>query len=265
MKRLDFIYCMTITYSEPVSNCHYTLKCVPADMDRQRIESLKIEVMPENYRSRGQDSFGNQMVYGTIEKAHDVFSCRVCGTAVTGCADSNRQRKGELPGMYLNLRGLTAAGKELESYCGELAKKLAGRTDGTPYGQAVKLMQCLYEDFRYEKNCTNVTTTSEDAWRLKRGVCQDYAHILISLCRMNRIPARYAAGFMLGEGESHAWVEVLWEGKWYGLDPTNNQLVNEDYIYVGIGRDAADCALNRGIVVGGGQQCQQVAVAVKEI
>lgn len=265
MKKLDFYYRMAITYSEPVSNCRYTLKCVPRDTDRQKIKQLQIELQPENRWSSGRDSFGNEMIYGSIEAFHDIFCCTVTGIAETGWAESEQQKKEEVPGMYRYLHGLALAGDGLKAYNRQISGKFSGRGAGNDYEQAVEIMNCLYKDFHYEKNCTSVKTTAEEAWQLKRGVCQDYAHILISLCRMNRIPARYAAGFMLGEGESHAWVEVLWEGKWYGLDPTNNLLVSEDYIRLGIGRDAADCALNKGIVMGGGMQCQQIAVVVKEI
>ena len=95
-------------------------------------------------------------------------------------------------------------------------------------------------------------------------VRQDYAQILIALCHLEKIPARYVAGMMIGEGASHAWVEICQDGIWYGLDPTNNKLVDDDYIKLSHGRDASDCLINRGVIVGGGEQTQDIKVHVWE-
>ena len=111
---------------------------------------------------------------------------------------------------------------------------------------------------------TGVQTTAEEAWQLGTGVCQDYAHIYVTLLRMRGIPARYVCGMMLGEGESHAWAEVLCGGRWVGFDPTNDRPVLNHYIKLGHGRDAADCAINRGLMWSGGAQWQNISVCVQE-
>ena len=69
-------------------------------------------------------------------------------------------------------------------------------------------------------------------------------------------------GMMVGEGETHAWVEVYHEGSWYGVDPTNNRLADENYIIISRGRDFADCGINRGLLTGGGMQTQTVSLKV---
>ena len=126
-------------------------------------------------------------------------------------------------------------------------------------------MQRLYKDYVYEAGVTNVETTAEEAFNLGRGVCQDYAHIFISLCRLGGIPARYVTGFMIGEGQSHAWAEILFGDKWIGMDPTNNLLIDDNYIKLSHGRDAADCKINLGIMIGGGEQAQQIKVSVTKL
>ena len=68
-----------------------------------------------------------------------------------------------------------------------------------------------------------------------------------------------------GEGASHAWVEILSDGKWYGLDPTNNVVVSDEHIKIGVGRDAKDCEINRGIIIGGGNQTLTICVNVEEV
>ena len=125
-------------------------------------------------------------------------------------------------------------------------------------------MDKLYQDFSYVPKTTNVQTTAEEAWNLGKGVCQDYAHIYISLLRMAHVPARYVCGMITGEGASHAWAEALCNGRWIAFDPTNNCLVLNNYIKSCDGRDASDCAINRGIMWGGGAQEQKISVVVEE-
>lgn len=97
----------------------------------------------------------------------------------------------------------------------------------------------------------------------REGVCQDYSHILLSLCRMERIPARYVVGMLVGEGLSHAWVEVYESGRWIALDPTNNLVVDDEHIRISVGRDYGDCTMNQGIFVGQTTQTQEVKVFVE--
>ena len=125
-------------------------------------------------------------------------------------------------------------------------------------------MHKLHQDLSYEKGVTTFQTTAEEAMKLKKGVCQDYAHILIALLRMMRIPARYVVGMMIGEGFSHAWVEMEADGRWYGLDPTNDVFVGENYIKISHGRDYNDCIVNKGVFTGMASQKQDISVIVCE-
>lgn len=265
MKKLHFDYYMQISYSELVAKCHYTIKCIPPETDRQHLEHLIIEMKPENRISRGEDSFGNQMLYGSVNEEHDEFHFRIVGDVTTGMKEYECIGNECIAGMYRYPSGLTPPGHLLQSYYESLQSSLGLGTDSTDFDKGTALMHRLYQDFRYEKNVTNVATTAEKAWELGRGVCQDYAHILIVLCRLAGIPARYVAGMLIGEGYSHAWVEILSEGRWYALDPTNDIVVTDSHIKLGIGRDAADCLINRGVLKGGGSQSQTIKVCVREI
>lgn len=135
----------------------------------------------------------------------------------------------------------------------------------TARDQCIRIMNSLHNDFIYEKNVTDINTDAESAWRAGRGVCQDFAHIYITLLRLAGIPARYVCGLIDGEGESHAWVESLIDGVWTGFDPTNNCEASGTYIKLSIGRDASECAVNRGIVMGGGAQTQLISAQVCEV
>ncbi len=127
---------------------------------------------------------------------------------------------------------------------------------------AISLMHRLHKDFSYQKAATDVTTTAEQAFLRGAGVCQDYAHIFISLLRLAGIPARYVTGMLQGEGESHAWVEAALGKYWYGLDPTNDCTVAAAHIKIGAGRDFADCRISQGIFFGCGSISQQQIVQV---
>lgn len=261
MKKLHFDYCMQLAYSEQVQKCHFTIKCIPQDTDRQKIEELQIEIEPKDSMQTGLDSFGNKMLFGNVMEEHDRFYFRITGTIRTGLAPYETVGNENILGAYRYPSGLTVPGKGLTAYF----ESLDLIQEKSAYEKGVYLMHKLYEDFSYEKNVTGVNTTAEEAWQLGKGVCQDYAHILIALCRLADIPARYVAGMLTGEGFSHAWTEILSEDKWYALDPTNNCIVTDSHIKIGIGRDASDCQINRGVMTGGGQQTQDIRVTVTEL
>ena len=106
---------------------------------------------------------------------------------------------------------------------------------------------------------TSVKTTAPEALAAGRGVCQDFAHVMLSLCHLVKLPARYVSGHLTGEGGSHAWVEVLHpqpdrRGRWMaeGWDPTNNRRTNANYLVVAVGRDYSDAAPLSGTYDGKG-------------
>ena len=125
-------------------------------------------------------------------------------------------------------------------------------------------MQAVHDALSYEPGTTTVRTTAAQAFALGHGVCQDYSHVMLAVLRAAGIPARYAAGMLLGEGESHAWVEVLYQGNWYAFDPTNCVAVTDQHIKLSHGRDSDDCAINRGVFMGFGQQQTEISVIVTE-
>ncbi|TDH26079.1 transglutaminase family protein [Segetibacter sp. 3557_3] len=135
-------------------------------------------------------------------------------------------------------------------------------------GQA--LSSYVYNNFNYQKGVTNVETPTEEVWRLKAGVCQDFAHILLVFLRMYDIPARYISGYicpkdkeMRGEGATHAWVEAHIPGYgWLGLDPTNNCIVNDRHVRLAVGRNFYDCTPVKGTYKGSGEHTLEVSVEI---
>ena len=141
----------------------------------------------------------------------------------------------------------------------------------TPMQTGVILSEYVYNNFVYQKGITNVETKTEDVWKLKAGVCQDFAHILLVFLRMFEIPSRYISGYicpkdkeMRGEGATHAWVEahIPYYG-WLGLDPTNNCIVNDQHVRLAVGRNFSDCTPVKGTYKGSGQHTLEVSVEIK--
>ncbi len=135
------------------------------------------------------------------------------------------------------------------------------------------LMKALHGRVAFDTDPTHTGTSAAEAFALGRGVCQDFAHAMLSLLRSAGIPARYVSGYLhteeeaLGEtvrGESHAWVEV-WNGGWEGLDPTNDRTVGAAHVLVARGRDYADVPPLKGIYAGGASQGLGVDVEITQL
>ncbi|MDR1877888.1 MAG: transglutaminase family protein [Flavobacteriaceae bacterium] len=140
----------------------------------------------------------------------------------------------------------------------------------TPLKEAIKLMEFIFDNFKYLKGVTTVESTLDEVWNLKAGVCQDFAHVLLAMLRSLGIPARYVSGYicpnkngMRGEGATHAWVEayIPFYG-WLGLDPTNNCIVSDLHVRLAVGRNFLDCSPVRGTFKGVSQQRLEVGVSV---
>lgn len=261
MKELHFEYRMSLTFDSPVENHRFTLKCIPRSNERQEISNLTVTVYPKEFLSYAEDSFGNSCIYGHAEGRHDHFSVDVTGNARTGLSPSEAAREDHLIGIYKYQTQYTAPGPCIQAF----AKRLSFGAHVSPYEKALAYMKELYGSFQYVQGITGIHTTAEQAMALGKGVCQDYSHILLSLCRMENIPSRYVVGMLMGEGLSHAWVEICDGGRWIALDPTNDLIVDDQHIRISTGRDYKDCTINQGIFVGQTSQVQTIKVSVKEV
>ncbi len=263
MKRFHFYYSMREDYSEEVSRCYFTIKCVPRTDARQRIEAMKFAFVPGASWQTGRDAFGNDQLWGVCDTPHTRYEFHTEGQAVTGLADYEEEADGSQLPLFRVPHGLNVPGPSILAYHRNWMEELSQA--GSPMAKALLLTHALHRDLVYTPASTTMDTTAEEAMAQGRGVCQDYAHILISLLHLEKIPARYVTGMIPGEGASHAWVEVLQDGRWYGVDPTNDGTAAEDHIRIGVGRDARDCMINRGILFGGGRHTQKVLVRVTEL
>lgn len=260
MKFLHFSYDMKIYFDTPVREHHFTVKCVPVSDENQEIKDLQVQIEPNNFLSEGRDSYGNYCIYGYEKAEHALFSIHVEGDALTGLAQARKAPDAVQAAPFKYQTKLTEPGEKIKDFHAQLRMNKRMRA----LDKALAFSRGIYETLEYVPGATDVNTTAEQAMALKKGVCQDYAHILLSLCRMEKIPARYVVGFLKGEGASHAWVEVLTEDGIFALDPTNNTLVKDEHIKVSCGRDYGDCAINYGVFTGNASQKREICVVVKE-
>lgn len=258
---LQFDYQMKIRYSLPVSRCHFTIKCIPKDTARQKLLCKEIAMDPQTGYSYGEDSYGNKTIYGHITEAHDSFLFHINGRVEINDPGYEETAVENRIGMYRYPYGKCIPGEALKSYF----KSMNIDSCSNNYEKCIRIMKKLHVDFAYVPSMTGVTTDAEEALTIGMGVCQDYAHIYIVLLRLAGIPARYVCGLLAGEGASHAWVEALCDGRWIGFDPTNDCHINNSHIKLADGRDASECAINRGIMFGGGTQTQEILAMVKQI
>jgi transglutaminase-like putative cysteine protease len=159
-------------------------------------------------------------------------------------------------------------GKLLDDLIAELDIK---RRDD-PLTTLTKISKAIYENFEYAKQNTRVDSPIDDALSIRRGVCQDFAHIMIALARELQIPCRYVSGYLFQQADrherssdsaTHAWVEALLPDLgWVGFDPTNNILARERHIRVAVGRDYGDVPPTRGTFRGKAESELSVAVRV---
>ncbi|MCD7825056.1 MAG: transglutaminase family protein [Clostridiaceae bacterium] len=261
MKTVSFDYHLKIQFSKPVSKHHFMVRCFPSSDERQRILQAEQHILPNEFLEESTDSFGNRCVYGNAEEEHDIFEVRLQGMAETGLSPFTSAGHDYQMGLFRTPSKYTYMGMELmELYQGIPLKGTMSNLE-----QARLMMDVVYHTLEYQSGVTNINTTAEEALECRRGVCQDYAHILLALCRHVGIPCRYVVGMLIGEGASHAWVEIYDNHRWFGLDPTNFTEVDDNHVKLSQGRDYQDCILNRGMFVGDASQEQTVAVRVEQI
>jgi transglutaminase-like putative cysteine protease len=246
VRSVSFQYQTELRFSSPASRHRFLLKIIPPGDNRQQIQHLSWNIEPEAMVWGTIDGFGNAALSGRIDTAHEYFRFGIEGNAQI--VDKPYVEYNPYNAIvFLYHTELTRPGDTLINFYNEV--KQSAPADILPrlqhFSHAVN--QCL----RYERGVTVNSTTAQDAFNCGAGVCQDYAHILLTLLRMDKIPCRYVAGLASDYGETHAWVEAKISKEQYcGIDPTRDKLVDENYITLSRGRDFRDCSVERGIFQG---------------
>lgn len=261
MKKIKFSYEMSLEFENNIHDHYFTLRCFPKNSERQRISKFDMKVEPYDMLCVSKDSYGNTTYIGHKISEHNRFSVEISGEAYVDWQEYEKDTN--LNMCYRKHSKLTAMSRDMEHYYME--KYSENKKKLTNYKLSEYIMHDIYNSFEYCKGATNIGTTAIEAFESKKGVCQDIAHVMIAFLRRAKIPARYVVGIMNGEGASHAWVEAYCKDRWYGFDPTNNVLIDDNYIIFSKGKDAKDCTINQGKFYGNGNQKQTVIAKVEEI
>ena len=282
----------TCGYASPVAHARHVLRLTPVNRDGQRVHVAALQIVPEPvHRREGQDFFGNRLTWIEIEEPHDMLTVKLAArVAVDALAvpdpsstpawETVREEAfatsdiGPLsPAHFLFPSRMVSLDPEIRDYVRQ------SFAPGRPIlDAATELIHRLKADMVYEIGATTVTTTPPMSFALRRGVCQDFAHIMISGLRGIGLPAGYVSGYLRsapltdatrlqGAEAMHAWV-LLWCGSaigWIGFDPTNAVLAAEDHVMLAIGRDYTDVAPVDGVIVGSGGQRMGVSVNVTPV
>jgi transglutaminase-like putative cysteine protease len=258
VKKVNFEYQTEHSFHSPVTEHKFLLKILPADDSRQLIESLAWRIGPRAVFWMTSAGFGNSALAGYVDVPHTGFQFGITGTAEV--SDEPYMVCPEPQRVLLYPSELTHPDPAITAFYQQLEanapKKILPRI--------LHFSHAVHEHMLYERGITSNTSTASEAFTAKAGVCQDYTHILLALLRLDNIPSRYVAGLASDYGETHAWVEAWAEGKYYGVDPTRDKLIDEFYIALSRGRDFNDCSVERGVYKGkhGGTQSVYVSMEV---
>lgn len=256
MKILSYTFETTLRFSEPVTHHDFVLRCLPKSTATQTVLDSQIILSPSTTVAMQQDGFGNLLQVGRLEQPHEEFDFISSGMVLV---DENGSTPEEAHPMFLRPSAYAAADAAIRAFVEDILRVCP---NAAPLDKALRLSRALHERMVYEPGATDITTTASQAFELSRGVCQDYAHAFIACCRAAGVPARYVNGLIVGEGATHAWVEIHDGVCWRGVDPTHNRPVTDEYIALSIGRDFSDCPIESGVFRGGARQEQQVFAAV---
>ncbi len=228
---------------------------------RRRSFSLAIEG-GESISSVSRDRFGNDVVNATLDGVDSVLVfTSTADVDVSGVAGRSAVPAAALSdARYLAPTALTRADRRLRQSASNLARTTSGTT------LAALLCSWAHGAIEYGYGVTTVRTTAAEAAKGGHGVCQDFAHIMLALCRSAGLPARYVSGHLVGEGGSHAWVEVLTTDEngpaAIAFDPTHDRRTTQHYLTVAIGRDYADVAPTSGTFEG---SCGSMLTSTKRL
>ncbi len=243
MKRVNFYYCAKLTFDDYVHNHSFALRVIPPESETQRLISCSLNITPYVSTQQTVDAFGNNVTAGYLKGDHRFLDFEIKGAAQV---DHAKSRTDYMP-CYLYQSQYTKPDDALKSFYGQIKQEC---TADSVSDRAKYICGALASRIVYEKGHTDTDTTAAQAFALKKGVCQDFSHMLISLLRMDGIAARYIAGLAFCDGETHSWVEFWTGDHWEGIDPANDCPVNDDYIVISQGRDFRDCAIDRGVMFG---------------
>jgi transglutaminase-like putative cysteine protease len=263
--RLRVEHTTTFAYDAPIVEASTELRLRPLDVDGQRCVSFRVETEPRGIRvHQFADHLGNFVGHLDVLEAHDRLTVVARSEVLTSPFDDRTPLSPLERYDYLRPTQYAVLSAPVP---GTTRRRTTGNAD-----RASELMHTVADALAYEQGATSVQTPATEVVALGRGVCQDFAHVLIAACRTEGIPARYVSGYLYDDalsgehGASHAWVDIHDEGRgWVSLDPTHRREQDDSYVRLAVGRDYADVPPTRGVFKGSAVEELSVRVHVDAI
>ena len=269
----------TYRYGLAAAEAYGEARLTPPDLPTQKVVRHRVTIEPPAPTSTYKDHYGNTVAFFSLPFRHQKLV--VSSQLLVRTAPPERPEESLQVTIQEALQIFSSAMPDIFEYLQPTPIVKIGGSDaiqwarrflrGTfPLGEALpRLNEAIHDGFSYTKGVTENSTELSVIWKHRKGVCQDFVHIILSVLRTAGLPARYVCGYieaspprdapdgrrLVGAYATHAWVEVLVPGMaWVALDPTNRQWCNERYVAVSYGRDASDAAPLRGTFKGSGGQ-----------
>ncbi len=277
-------------YSSTVSSSRQIAHLTPRDTPWQQLTAHSLQIAPGHIeRSDGVDYFGNRFVSFLVEEPHQQLTVRaesevVVNTHVPAGSlgsppwEHALTERGRWTGLDLDVEQYRVPSPNVPLLPRARAYAAPSFAPSRPWLSAMlELTQRIKKEFVYDPEATTISTSVAEVLELKRGVCQDYAHLMLSCLRSLGIAARYVSGYVLnrpradgtrltGADASHAWVAAHCPGLgWVAFDPTNGKLADLEFVTLGWGREFLDVTPLRGVVLGAASQQLSVAVSVTPV
>jgi transglutaminase-like putative cysteine protease len=257
------------TYDGPIAEAYTELRLRPLEGGGQHCSSFRLATEPFGLRVREyRDHFGNDVHHFDVLESHDRLSITAVSTVMTPVTFiSGRDVPTPLElHDYLSPTGYVPFSASVGDFAARHAASMSAPA------RARELMDAVRSELTYEPGATDVQTRADEVLALGRGVCQDFAHVLLAACRSIGIPARYVSGYLYDpslEGDnaaSHAWIDV-WDKAtgWSALDPTHAREPSDAYVRVAVGRDYADVPPTRGVYTGTASETLSVRVGLQAL
>jgi transglutaminase-like putative cysteine protease len=271
-------------YAEAVRESVMEVWMQPQKGARQRLVSFELELDPPAQLFSYADAFGNAVYHFDVPQPHDRLSIIARSAVETqppadlpqtlDMGEWDRLKSDFVRGEnfdFLHHHGFAVETEALKAFVAEQQIDRLRARD--PLSAVRALSELIYQAFGYESGITDAESPIDLALGARKGVCQDFAHIMIAICRSWGVPARYVSGYLFTDRKggdrsdpdaTHAWVEVfLPSTRWIGLDPTNNVMAGERHIAAAVGRDYNDVPPSRGVYKGEAESQLAVGVSVR--
>lgn len=270
-------------YASPVRESVMEIRMQPRSEGPQMLRSFQINTSPRAQLYAYTDHFGNAVYHFNVLREHDEL--RIEAQAVIEIArqqplpekldvlEWDRFNSYNLSHDHFDLLEPSKYTQPSAQFAEFMRANRLEKPDGDPLTALCGLNTAIYQAFEYESGITQADSHIDHALSEKRGVCQDFAHIMIAVARSWGIPARYVSGYLYhqpktvdrsGTDATHAWIECYLPSLgWIGFDPTNNVLADVRHIRAAVGRDYADVPPTRGTFKGGAESELAIAVSVE--